>query len=97
MIASGPLYTLAPNCEYYIATDSQTQEAIAVVEAGGEPEARQFFAALHHMLRAPPEVDIRVLNDVMQPNGIPVFRLQYFKAMQAKAEQEGRMQDMTHH
>jgi hypothetical protein len=36
MMAAGPMFTLAPNCEYYIATDSQTQEVIAVIEAGDE-------------------------------------------------------------
>ncbi|CAN0622858.1 conserved protein of unknown function [Burkholderia multivorans] len=90
MTAAGPMFALTPNCGYYIVTDPQTQEVIAVVEAGDEPEARQFFAALRHMLRAAPETDIRVLVDALPPNGVPVFRLQYLKAMQARAEEEGQ-------
>ncbi|WP_224005103.1 hypothetical protein, partial [Cupriavidus pinatubonensis] len=58
---------------------------------------RDVTAALRHMLRAVLETDIRVLGDAMPPNGVPVFRLPYFKAMQAKAEEEGRMPGATRH
>lgn len=35
--------------------------------------------------------------DATPPNGAPVFRLRYLKAMQARAEEEGRMPDTTRH
>ncbi|CAG9187468.1 hypothetical protein LMG23994_06913 [Cupriavidus pinatubonensis] len=46
MTAAGPMFALAAKCGYYIVSDPQTKEVIAVVEAGDEPEARQFFAAV---------------------------------------------------
>jgi hypothetical protein len=49
------------------------------------------------MLQAAPEVDIRVLGNAMPPNEVPVFRHQYFKAMQARAEEEGRMRGTMRH
>jgi len=80
-----------PDCAYYIVSDPPTQDVIVVVEARDEPEANASFAALRLMLRAAPDADIRVLGDATPPNGTPVFRLQYLKAIQARAEEEGRM------
>lgn len=77
-----------PNCRYYVVTDVRTQQVVAVVEAEREPEARQFFAALRHLLQAAPESTIRVLESPMPPNEVPVFRRQYLKAMQANAKDE---------
>lgn len=97
MMAAGPMYALAPNCAFYLATDLQTKEVIAVVEAVSEAEAREFFAALRHMLQAAPQVEMRVLESTTLPNGVPVFRMQYLVAMRVMAEEDGRMSGTTRH
>jgi len=88
---------LEPNCRYYVVTDISTQQVVAVVEAEREPEARQFFAALRHLLRAAPESTIRVLESAMPPNEVPVFRRQYLKVIQAIAKDEARVVSATRH
>lgn len=97
MMAPEPMFALESHCQYYRVTDAQTGEVIAVVEAGDKAEASQFVSALCHLLSVVPGPDIRELGDVMPPNGVPVFRLQYFKAMQARAEEEGRQPGTTRH
>jgi hypothetical protein len=96
-MAGEPMFRLAPNCAYYMVSDLQTHEAIAVLEAGSEAEARQFFVALRHMLQASSKVDLRVLESLAPPNELPVFRRQYFKALQANAEEERCMGGITRH
>jgi endonuclease V-like protein UPF0215 family len=88
---------LEPNCRYYVVTDVRTQQVVAVVEAVREPEARQFFAALRHLLQAAPESTVRVLESAMPPNEVPVFRRHYLKAMQANAKDEARVSGATRH
>lgn len=97
MMATEPMFPLVPDCVYYLITDAQTHDAIAVVEAGGEEEARQFFAALRHMLRAPSQVDLCVLGNATLPNEVPTFRREYLKALQVNAQQEGRMNGTIRH
>jgi hypothetical protein len=97
MMATEPMFELVPDCGYFMVTDAQTHEAIAVVEAGGETEARQFFAALRHMLRAPSQVDLRMLGNATLPNEVPVFRRQYLKALQVNAQGKGRLDGTTLH
>jgi hypothetical protein len=96
-MAGEPMFGLAPHCAYYVVLDSQTHEAIAVLEAGGEAEARQFFVALRHMLQASSKVDLRVLKSLAPPNELPVFRRQYFEALQANAAEERCMSGVTRH
>ncbi len=90
MMATESMFALAPDCGYFIVSDAKTHEAIAVVEAGDEAEARQFFAALRHMLQASSQVFLCVLESATLPNEIPVFRRQYLKAMQVNATEEGK-------
>lgn len=91
------MFQNAPNCGYYIVTDPLTQQVVAVVEAGDEPEAQQFFAVLRHMLRAAPESEVRALQDTVPPNGVPVFRLAYLKFLVLRAQEEGSAPGTTRH
>lgn len=95
--ATSSMLGLEPSCRYYVVTDVRTQQVVAVVEAEREPEARQFFAALRHLLQGAPESTIRVLESAMPPNEVPVFRRQYLKAMQANAKDEARVLGSTRH
>lgn len=96
-MATEPMFALVPDCAYFMVSDAQTREAIAVVEAGDEAEARQFFAALGHMLRAPSQVALRVLGKATLPNEVPVLRRQYLQTLQVNAQEEGRMSGTTRH
>lgn len=84
-MAREPMFALTPDCGYFMVSDAKTHEAIAVVEAGDEVEAGQFFGALRHILQASSQVHLCVLESVTLPNEIPVFRRQYLKAMQVNA------------
>lgn len=88
---------LEPNCRYYLVADGRTQEVVAVVEAEHELEARQFFAAVCHLLHASPEPTIRVLECGVPPNEVPMFRRQYFKALQVNAQDEAHVFGVTRH
>lgn len=92
-----PIFPLAPDCAYYLVTDSQTHEAIAVVEAGGRTAARRFFVGLRHMLQASAQVDLRVLWSTTLLNEIPVSLRQYLKVLQVNSAEEGQMDDTTRH
>jgi len=91
------MFQNAPNCGYYIVTDPQTQQVVAVVEAGDEPEAQQFFAVLRHMLQASTESEVRALRDMVPPDGVPVFRLAYLKSLQLRAQEEGSAPGTVRH
>lgn len=87
----------APNCRYYLVTAAGTHDVIAVVEAGDEPEAREFFGAVRGMFGATPDAEVRLLGSGLPPDGVPVFKLTYLKAMQARAEAERRQADAARH
>ena len=91
------LRQLEPNCKYYVVANARTREIVTVVEAEHEFEARQFYAALHHLLHASPESNIRVLESGLPPTGGPVFRRKYFQAMQVNAQDEARLFGVTQH
>lgn len=97
MMAAESMFVLVSDCAYFMVTDAQSHEAIAVVEAGGEAEAWQFFAALRHMLRASSQVDLRMLGSATLPNGVPTFRREYMKALQANAMEERHMDSTARH
>lgn len=86
-----------PNCGYYIVTDPLTREVIAVVEAGDEPEARRFFAELRHLIQAAPQSEVRALEDMVPPNGVPVFRLAYLKSLLLRAQEDGSAPGTVRH
>lgn len=85
------------NGRYYIAVDVRTQKVMAVLEALDEPEARQFFAAVCHLLKVAPEANFRVLESAVPPNHTPVFHRQYLKTMRANAQEEARASGVAFH
>ncbi|RDK09142.1 hypothetical protein [Cupriavidus lacunae] len=85
------------NCRYYLVTASETYGVIAVVEACDEPEAWEFFWAVRGMLGTTPDTEVSIMSGELLPDGVPVFKLTYLKAMQARAEAERRQADATRH
>ncbi|SDE01934.1 hypothetical protein SAMN05216345_13311 [Cupriavidus sp. YR651] len=61
------------------------------------PEAREFVWAVCSMLGAKPDAEVRLLGSGLPPDGVPVFKLTYLKALRARAEEEGRLRDVTRH
>ncbi|AQV96399.1 hypothetical protein BJN34_21255 [Cupriavidus necator] len=80
----------APDCEYYLVTDPERGTSIAVVEAGDEPEAREFLEALRCMLGAAADAEVRLTGNASPLGGVPLFKMSYLKALRTRAEEEAR-------
>jgi hypothetical protein len=83
--------------KYFIAADVCTHEAIAVLEAEHEVEARQFFAAVRHLLLQTSDVNIHAMQGESPPHETPVFHREYLRVLQINAQEEHRAGGTVRH